>query len=946
MIMKKVFLIDGHAQIFRMYYAFMRRPMINSKGVDTSILYGFTKMLLELIAREQPTHLAVAFDPPAKTFRHEAYPEYKANRSATPELVKEALEPLQEILAAFNIPVVMMPGFEADDVIGSMATQWHGYDRNIYMVTPDKDYGQLVTDGVFQYKPAKGGNEIEIIGKEQICSHYGICEPQQVIDILTIWGDASDNVPGVKGIGEVGAKKLIGKYGSIENLIEHSKELSVKQQEAIKEAESQIMMSRFLVTIKTDIQLPLGIDDIKIKPLDYSSIYAMFNKFEFNSLRKMLPQQQITETAAILDNTATSGSGLFTVEGCSVAEGQDTTAQMPEIQETVLGKLLEMSIHNKKLAIHFTEQGALVLATYHTTSTDSAADLFDKQNYSTTLYTSVIEKIGELAKRETVLFEQLKSVLEDSKITKTGYGFKQHIKRLRSHDIDLNRALERGRLSAVEDIEIMHYLINPERSHKIEFLLKTYLEMDLDNIIPQEKEELQEQESFDLFSTPVEPAKATPSRIDIAKCALTLPLEGKIMEELEKANQKMLYNSIEMPLISVLSDMEWQGVKIDTEHLKTYSAELTKELNQIEQQVRDIAQDPLLNVSSPKQVGILLYDKLNLNQKAKKSSRGNYPTDEETLTELLNLHPVVGKILEFRALKKLLSTYIDSFPSLISKQTGKLHTTFNQSITATGRLSSTNPNLQNIPIRTERGKEIRKAFIPSLPLGVIVSADYSQIELRLMAHMSGDKDLIDAFNHGKDIHTATAAKIFKVAESDVTREQRSRAKVANFGIIYGISAFGLSQRLGMNRTDSKQLIEEYFKSYPGIKEYMNNMIQRAKENGYVETIYGRRRFLPDINSRNAVVRNFNERNAINAPLQGSAADIIKVAMINVYERLVKENLTSKMVLQVHDELVFDVVPHEEQQIRQIVKEEMESVVKLSIPLIADCNSGKNWLESH
>ncbi len=937
--MDKIFLIDGHAQIFRMYYAFMRRPMINSKGTDTSILFGFTKMLLELIAKEQPTHLAVAFDPPAKTFRHEAFPEYKANRSAAPELVKEALEPLQEILAAFNIPVVMIPGFEADDVIGSMATQWQDSSRNIYMVTPDKDYGQLVTGNIFQYKPAKGGNDIEIIGKEQICEHYGICEPQQVIDILTIWGDASDNVPGVRGIGEVGAKKLVGKYGSIENIIAHSNELSAKQQEAIKEAENQILMSRFLVTIKTDIELPLNLDSIKLKPLDYNSVYGIFNKFEFNSLRKMLPQPKENNPASTTQLSAATAD--YTQVTDSI-DGQ-TTAQLPKIEETTLEVLLGYAAKSGKMAMQFTEEQSLILASY---SNAPSGNTQESSMANDLIYTTVIADLQRLKTENQSCFKQLEAILEESSIIKTGYGFKQYIKVLQNHGIDMNRALANGKLCGVNDIEIMHYLVNPERSHKTDTLIKTYLQIDM-SALPQEEQQQEVQaESFDLFSAPIEPSATAPGKTETLQCALLLPLQEKVLAELEKASQLELYNNIEMPLIAVLSSMEQQGVTIDTEHLKRYSGELTKELAQIEQEVREIAQDPLLNLSSPRQIGILLFEKLNLNPKAKKSSRGNYPTDEETLTELLNSHPAVAKILEFRALKKLLSTYIDSFPTLISKHTGKLHTTFNQAITATGRLSSANPNLQNIPVRTERGKEIRKAFIPSSPDGFIVSADYSQIELRLMAHLSGDKDLIDAFNRGKDIHTATAAKIFKVTEDEVTKEQRRRAKVANFGIIYGISVFGLSQRLGMNRTDSKQLIDEYFKSYPGVKEYMNNMIEKGKANGYVETIYGRRRFLPDINSRNAVVRSFNERNAINAPLQGSAADIIKVAMINIYERLNKEKLASKMVLQVHDELVFDVVAQENQQIMQLVKEEMEKVIKLNIPLIADCNSGKNWLEAH
>lgn len=927
--MNRIFLIDGHSQIFRMYYAFMRRPMINSKGADTSILFGFTKMLLELMAKEHPTHIAVAFDPHAKTFRHEAFEQYKANRPAAPELVKEALEPLKEILAAFNIPVVMIPGYEADDIIGSMATQWKGESRKIFMVTPDKDYGQLITDNVFQYKPAKGGNETEIVGKEQICAQYGICTPQQVIDILTIWGDASDNVPGIKGIGEVGAKKLVGKYGSIEGIIEHIGELPAKQQQAITESLEQISMSRFLVTIKTDIALPVGLDDITVKPLNYNSINNIFNKFEFNSLRRLLPENPATAAIAATDShSATDSSTLFANETTTIEKAAATTDFSHK--SILADELLNKAVQNRKVAMLFTENESLILATGNTP-----------------LYTAIVPQLKTFKTEYPSVASSLKKVLEDNTIIKIGYGFKQYIKILRNSGIDLNQSDSLGKLNGIEDIEIMHYLINPERSHKPDMLIKSYLGVDLDSFLePDSTHKESIPQTFDLFSAQTEENTSAPTDSEVMQCALLLPLHEKIAEELAQANQRELYDNMEMPLISVLSDMEWQGVKIDTAHLKAYSRQLTAELNDIEQQARDLAGESNLNLSSPKQIGILLYEKLKLNPKAKKSAKGNYPTDEETLTELLDSHPIVSKILEFRALKKLLSTYIDTFPELISKQTGKLHTTFNQAITATGRLSSTNPNLQNIPVRTERGKEIRKAFIPSFDNGYIVAADYSQIELRLMAHMSGDKDLIEAFKHGKDIHTATAAKIFKVAESDVTKEQRRRAKVANFGIIYGISAFGLSQRLGMNRTESKQLIEEYFKSYPGVKEYMNNMILKAREAGYVETIYKRRRFLPDINSRNAVVRSFNERNAINAPLQGSAADIIKMAMINVYQRLKAENFASKMVLQVHDELVFDVVPNEVEQIKHLVKEEMERVIELNIPLIADCNAGKNWLEAH
>lgn len=895
--------------------------MVNSKGVDTSILFGFTKMLLELIAREKPTHLAVAFDPPAKTFRHEAFPEYKANRSAAPELVKQALEPLQEILSSFGIPVVMMPGFEADDVIGSMASQWADNANKVYMVTPDKDYGQLITDDIFQYKPAKGGNEIEVIGKNEICSHYGVCAPEQVIDILTIWGDASDNVPGVRGIGEVGARKLVGKYGTIAGIREHLDELSPKQKEAFLQAGEQLDMSRFLITIKKDIQLPLTLQKIILKPFDYTQVLAMFNKYEFNSLRKLLP-------ASLEELKEAESMQLGEVIDEKKSEEVDYT-----FNEISPEELLDMAGGEKVLGLSVVGDGEVILSGYKKGENQFAV--------------AVLGNLRGCEDKEAVLWQKFKSIMEDATVLKVGYGFKEYIKEFYKVGIDLNGCSLSGYLQGVADVSIMHYLVNPERSHRPDMLIKAYLNIDANLMESSQKGEASiENDCFDLFSMAEQQEKVVIDEQDKRIAALMLPLNGKIMEALEQAGQKELYLNIEMPLIGVLAYMEMQGVKIDTRHLAEYSVELTVQMNTIEKQVREVAGDDSLNLSSPKQIGILLYEKLKLNPKVKKSSKGNYPTDEETLNELAGEHPVIEQILEYRALKKLLSTYIDNLPALISAETGKIHTTFNQTITATGRLSSTNPNLQNIPIRTERGKEIRKAFIPSLPDGYIVSADYSQIELRLMAHMSGDKDLIDAFNRGMDIHTATAAKVFGVPESEVTREQRSRAKVANFGIIYGISAFGLSQRLGMSRGDSKALIEEYFRNYPNVRKYMDDMIAKAKETGYVETICHRRRYLPDINSRNAVVRGFNERNAINAPLQGSAADIIKIAMINVYRRLRRERFESAMVLQVHDELVFDVLPQEREPLEKMVREEMENVLKLSIPLVADCNGGKNWLEAH
>ncbi len=928
--MNKIFLIDGHAQIFRMYYAFMRRPMVNSKGVDTSILFGFTKMLLELVAKEQPTHLAVAFDPPAKTFRHEAYQEYKANRSAAPELVKQALEPLQEILAAFGIPVVMMPGYEADDVIGSMATQWGGEDNKVFMVTPDKDYGQLITENIFQYKPAKGGNDVEVLGREEICAHYGVCNPQQVIDILTIWGDASDNVPGVKGIGEVGAKKLVGKYGGISEIQAHLDELPPKQREAFVQASSQLEMSRFLITIKTDIELPLQLENIELRQFNYGDVLSIFNKYEFNSLRKLLPAS--LEELKAVETASVAATGGGSADNTILAEEKSDYI----FEEVEVAAVISAAQRDGVVGLSITDGGTMILSGYKTGK--SAAD--------NVISFAVAGNVGQL-KSSANLYDEIKGVLENKGVLKVGFGFKEIIKELWREGIDLNESTLCGFLENIGDVSIMHYLINPERSHKADMLIKSYLDVDVESFAVEGKlEETGGAVEFDLFSAPVEETLPAAMEVDKRMCALMLPLYEKILDALDAAGQRKLYIDIEMPLIGVLSYMEWQGVKIDRAHLKEYSLELTAQLNGIESEARKLAEDDSINLSSPKQVGVLLYEKLKLNPKVKKSAKGNYPTDEETLNELAGTHPIIEKILDYRALKKLLSTYIDNLPTLVSATTGKIHTTFNQTITATGRLSSTNPNLQNIPIRSERGKEIRKAFIPSLPDGFIVSADYSQIELRLMAHMSGDKDLIDAFNRGMDIHTATAAKVFGVPESEVTKEQRSRAKVANFGIIYGISAFGLSQRLGMNRGDSKALIEEYFKNYPQVREYMDNMIVKAREVGYVETICHRRRYLPDINSRNAVVRGFNERNAINAPLQGSAADIIKIAMINVYKRLKMDNFASSMVLQVHDELVFDVVADEKERLEKMVKEEMESVFKLSVPLIAECNGGKNWLEAH
>lgn len=882
--MKKLFLIDGHSLIFRMYYAFLRRPMINSQGVDTSILYGFMKYLMELIRKEEPTHIAVAFDPPGKTFRHETFEQYKSNRSATPELVKEALEPLKELVASLGIPVLMIPGYEADDVIGTAATLGEREGFTVYMVTPDKDLGQLISPNIFQYKPGKSGAENELLGPAEICEKFQISHPSQVIDILALWGDASDNVPGVRGVGEVSAKKLVSKYGSVENILAHTAELPAKQAAAFEQAREQLPLSKFLVTIKTDVPIEFSQESLRLKLPEGSDCRRLFEKYEFPSLLKLLP--------------ATFGE---------CAQQQEDAAPEISVAEVDIEKItmLARSHHQVGIAI---SSGELHLS-------------WEENVHTTTNWSSA------------------KAILEDPSIEKIGYNIKEHIHSLRSAGIEL--------AGKVRDIELMHYLINPERTHKVDILAKSYLGIDI-NQIPLESTS-EEVVELDLFSTPVEKESERDShrREMQVEASVLIPLFRKVQGELQADPSLVeLYDRIEEPLLKVLADIEEEGFKIDTARLMEFKEELSQKMETIQQRIREIAQNDQLNISSPKQIGILLYEKLALNPKVKKNSKDSYPTDEETLLSMEDKSPVIRDILEFRGLKKLISTYIEPFPSLINPHSGKVHTTFNQALTATGRLSSVRPNLQNIPIRTELGREIRKAFVPSSPNGYIVSADYSQIELRLMAAMSGDTGLIQAFKEGKDVHTATAAKVFKVSEDQVTSDQRRKAKMVNFGIIYGISPFGLAQRLHISRSESKEIIEEYFKHYPQVQEYMEKMKKSARERGYVETLCKRKRYLPDINSRNVNVKGLAERNAINAPIQGSAADIIKLAMINVNRRFVQEGFESKMILQVHDELVIDTLPDELERVMAAVKEEMERVMDIGIPLTAECNYGKNWLEAH
>lgn len=897
--MNKLILIDGHALMFRMYYAFIHRPMINSKGVDTSVLFGFTKYLLELINKEKPTHLAVAFDPPCKTFRHEYYPQYKANRSAAPEVIKESLEPLCGIIKALDIPVLMSEGFEADDVIGSVAKDWATKGFTVVMVSPDKDLGQLIDDNIFQFKPGKSGTENEILGKKEICEKYSIERPSQIIDILAIWGDTSDNVPGVKGIGEVGAKKLVSKYGSIENILANVHELPAKQQASIIESKEILNTSKYLVTIKTDINIPLSEKELRLTLGNTASAKELLKEYECFSLVSLLPSE--------VQNIETDDSEL---------------APKIKFETSSISQVVENAIKYKKIAI--------------STENFSSGSIFIASGKDDTGY-----KVAEILGKNEIP-QLLKDILADTQITKIGYGFKNHFKYLWKNNIQIK--------GDVADIELMHYLINPETSHKVDILSRFLLGIDpmtLSKLNNTPEMEVQ----MDLFSTPEELPQHSEDNLQRESASintvLLLPLYDALQKNFDKdPGLDKLYREIEMPLIPVLAQMELNGFRIDTDMLNTFGAELRGELAKVENKIRTLAGQPDLNVSSPMQLGIILFEKLKIDPKAKKNKRGNYSTDEETLTELAGKHPIINEILYFREVKKLLSTYIEPFPDLIDPTDGKVHTTFNQATTATGRLSSAKPNLQNIPIRTELGKEIRRAFIGSTKEHKIVSADYSQIELRIMAALSNDSDMIEAFRNGKDIHTATAAKIFKEKVEDVTPEQRRIAKTANFGIIYGISPFGLSQRLNIPRKEAKELIEEYFSNYPAIAKYIEDMKIAAQEKGYVETIFGRKRYLKEINSANATVRAFAQRNAINAPIQGSAADIIKYAMINVAKALEQEGFQSKMILQVHDELVFDCPAEEVEKVKKLVRFEMENVARMSVPLTVECNDGDNWLQAH
>ena len=952
--MKKLFLIDAYAIIYRAYYAFIRAPRVNSKGLNTSAIYGFVNTLEDVLKREKPTHIAVAFDPKGKTFRHEAYELYKAQRESTPEDIRLAVPIIKKIVEAYNIPVLEVPGFEADDVIGTMAKKAEIAGFEVFMLTPDKDYGQLVSDHIFMYRPKHTGG-FEIMGPDEVKAKYDLDSHEQVIDLLGLMGDASDNIPGCPGVGEKTAVKLLKEFGSIDNLLLNTDQLKGALKTKVEANKELIIFSRFLATIKIDVPVDFDENALEIEPVNEADLQALFDELEFRTMSQskfkkpftsLPPDEAVTSIQFARPKSPKGQTSLFDALDAP-GEPKNTKEEKPK-EENV--QVLEEAPENGLLTIKN------VPHKYHLVDTKvKRADLvsklfmqksvcFDTETTGLNVFTADLIGLsfcfskGEAYyvtlpadKDETSdVLREFKAFFQSEHIEKIGQNIKFDLLMLSMYGIEL-----RGPMF---DTMIAHYLVQPELRHGMDYLAEIYLRyrtIHYDDLVGGKGKNQIDIRFVDLDLL-----------CDYAAedADITFQLKEILEKEIHQNGLQQLFYEIEMPLMKVLARMEQNGVRIDSEALRLSSVVLTGEMIELEKQIHELAGYEF-NVSSPAQVGEILFDRLKLDEKAKKTKTGQYSTSEDVLEKIRSKHPIIGKILEYRGLRKLLSTYIDALPQLINQSTGKVHTSFNQTVASTGRLSSTNPNLQNIPIRDAQGKEIRKAFIPDEGC-VFLSADYSQIELRIMAHLSGDANMLEAFNSGHDIHTATAAKIFKKPIEEVTSDMRRKAKTANFGIIYGISTFGLADRLSIPRSEAKELIEGYFTTYPDVKRYMDEAIQRAKEAGFVETIFGRKRFLADINSQNSIVRGYAERNAINAPIQGSAADIIKIAMVKIQSRLDKEQLHTTMTMQVHDELNFNVPASEIEVAKKIVVDEMESAIKLQVPLIADCGVGANWLEAH
>ena len=926
----KLFLLDAYALIYRAYYALIKMPRVTSKGLNTSAIFGFVNTLEDVLKKENPTHIGVAFDPPGPTFRHEAFEAYKAQREETPEVIRESVPIIKDIIRAYRIPILEIPYYEADDVIGTLAAKSPA-DCRVYMMTPDKDYGQLVNQHVFVYKPAYRGNEFLVLGAEEVKERYGLNDPLQIIDLLALMGDKSDNIPGCPGVGEVTAQKLIAEFGSVENLIEHTDRLTGSLKTKIEENKETILFSKFLATIKTDVPIDFDPDALIRQKMDEPALRKIFDDLEFRQLSTRIFGETRSVPSTAQPKSKAFQPSLFDMFPEEKAPEVNLNTSLQETIQTVPHRysLLDSESDIADFIGRIKQQKQVAFDTETTGIDPLTAELVGMSfalQEGEAFYVPIPSDRQEAVKKAGLF----KEILESQEILKIGQNIKFDFNVIKKYGISAGGPLF--------DTLVAHYLLNPEYRHNLDYLAETYLNyktVHIEELIgPKGKNQL------NMRQVPLD------TLVDYAAedADITLRLQSVFEEKISNNNFTELLYNIELPLVTVLADMEEAGVRLDTEALKQSSIGLTQYLQEIEKSVFELA-GMEFNISSPKMVGEVLFDRLKIVEKSKKTKTGQYTTGEEVLENLKSKHPVVEKILEYRKIKKLLSTYIDALPTLISPIDGKVHTTYNQTITSTGRLSSTNPNLQNIPIRDEEGKEIRKAFIPDEGC-LFLSADYSQIELRIMAHLSGDKNMTGAFLSGKDIHAATAAQIYNVAIEQVTRDMRRKAKTANFGIIYGISVFGLSEQLRIPRGEAKELIDGYFATYPDVKEYMEKSIAKARQNGYVETIFHRKRFLPDINSQNAIVRGYAERNAINAPIQGSAADIIKVAMNRIHRRFRDEKLRSKMIMQVHDELNFNVFADELEKVKEIVVFEMENAARLEVPLIADCGVGNNWLEAH
>lgn len=921
----KLFLIDAYALIYRSYYAFIKNPRINSKGVNTSAVFGFINTLEDVLKREQPTHIAVAFDPKGPTFRHEAFEQYKAQREETPEVIRQSVPVIKEVIQAYHIPILEVPYYEADDVIGTVAKQAAANGFEVYMMTPDKDYGQLVADHIYMYRPKFGG-DYEVLGVSEVLEKYQLQSTEQVIDLLGLMGDTADNIPGCPGVGEKTAQKLLAEFGSIENLLANTDKLKGAQKKKVEENVEQIRFSKFLATIKTDVPITFDAELCKRVAPDEDRLVELYTELEFKTFINRLKGESSVASSS-KESKAAVQYDLFATEPVvesEVSSLSDITTMphsyyLADTAEKQIA-LCEQLLQEKSFAFDTETEGLDPL-------TAGLVGMSFAIREQEAWYVPVPVNREEA----TDIVLRLASALQHPEIEKVGQNIKFDILALRKYGVQVKGPLF--------DTMLAHYLLNPELRHGMDYLAETYLKyktVPIEDLIgPKGKKQAS------MRTVPIEQIKEYAAE----DADVTLRLKHYFAPLLKQEGLESLFFEMEMPLIYVLAEMEATGVKLDTNALKQSSEVLSQQLTALEESIYDLAGQSF-NINSTKQVGEILFDKLKLDEKAKKTKTGGYSTSEEVLEKIRGKHPIVNKLLEYRGIKKLLSTYIDALPALIHPETGKIHTSFNQAVTATGRLSSTNPNLQNIPVRDELGREIRKAFIADDDDCIFFSADYSQIELRLMAHLSNDPHMVDAFCSGADIHAATAAKIYGIPVEEVTSDMRRKAKTANFGIIYGISVFGLAERLSIPRAESKELIDGYFQTYPRIKEYMEESIRVAKEKGYVETLFKRKRFLPDINSHNAIVRGYAERNAINAPIQGSAADIIKLAMIRIHQRFEAEHLKSRMILQVHDELNFNVRKEEFDRVKEIVLDCMEHVLQLRVPLIADCGEGKNWLEAH